>query len=514
MTLTLLQNAALLLALCWLLGFTLHHRANRHPTATNTLTGLWFGGVCVVGMMVPFTLQPGVIYDSRAAVLSMASLFGGPLTAAIAAVMAGGYRLWLGGAGSYIGLFNIAMPVLLGLGFRLGHKRGLWKIGFWPLLGLGLILHASALISMLALPSVASLSIGELALPTLLIMPLATVMVGLLLDDLSRHHRAEQALLASEARLSAITRAIPDLLLVIDEDGQYMEIVSSDSSPPFAGCQALTGQSMHQALRQEDTERFMGLIEHALTSNTPLTLEFPYQTEEGLKFYDVHAQRLETPPDSKRAVVAILRDITERKTAEERIHHLAFYDLLTGLPNRRLLLDRLQQALASSARRGCHGALMFIDLDNFKNINDAHGHPVGDLFLQQAAQRLRTGVRGSDTVARLGGDEFVVMLEELDSQPERAAEQARQVGDKLLTTLATPYPLEGEMLHSSGSIGIALFCGVGVSPDELMKRADLSMYEAKNNGKNALRFFDASMQDCMQQRLELEDEQQQSEVCS
>jgi len=513
MTLTLLQNAALLLALCWLLGFTLHHRVNRHPTANNILTGLWFGGVCVVGMLVPFTLQPGVIYDSRAVVLSMAGLFGGPLAAAIAAIIAGSYRLWLGGAGSYIGLFNIAMPVLLGLGFRLGHKRGLWRIGFWPLLGLGLILHAVALISMLALPSVTSLSTGQLALPALLIMPLATVMIGLLLDDLARHHHAEQALQASEARLSAITRAIPDLLLVIDEDGHYMEIVSSDSNQQFSGCKALSGQSLPQALRQEDTERFMTLIEQALTSNTPLTLEFPYQTEEGLKFYDVHAQRLETPTDSKRAVVAILRDITERKTAEGRVQQLAFYDPLTTLPNRRLLLDRLQQALATSARRGCHGALMFIDLDNFKHINDAYGHPVGDLFLQQAAQRLHTSVRGSDTVARLGGDEFVVMLEELDSQPESAAEQARQIGDKLLATLAEPYPLEGQMLHSSGSIGIALFCGAGVNPDELMKRADLSMYEAKNNGKNALRFYDSSKLDNMQQRLEPEGGQQQPEVC-
>jgi len=512
MTLTLLQNAALLLALCWLLGFTLHRRANKHPTATNILTGLWFGGACVVGMLVPFTLQPGVIYDSRAVVLSMAGLFGGPLAAAIAAVMAASYRLWLGGAGSYIGLFNIAMPVLLGLGFRLGHKRGLWKIGFWPLLGLGLILHAVALISMLALPLVTSLNTGQLPLPALLIMPLATVMIGLLLDDLSRRHHAEQALQASEARLSAITRAIPDLLLVIDEDGHHLEVVSSDSSPQFPGCHILANQCAHQALRQEDSERFLAVIQEALASKMPQELEFPYLTEEGGRFYDVHIQRLETPPGSKRAVVAILRDITLRKTAEERIQQLAFYDLLTSLPNRRLLLDRLQQALATSARRGCHGALMFIDLDNFKHINDAHGHPVGDLFLQQAAQRLSSSVRDSDTVARLGGDEFVVMLEELDSQADTAREQARQVGEKLLAALAEPYPLEREMAHSSGSIGIVLFCGVSVSANELMKRADLSMYQAKNNGKNALRFYDSSMQDNLQQRLELEDEQAQPEA--
>ena len=504
MTLTLLQNAALLLALCWLLGFTLHHWARKHPTATHILTGLWFGGVCVIGMMVPFTLEPGVIYDSRATVLSMAGIFGGPLAAVIAAIMAGSYRLWLGGAGSYIGLFNIAIPLLLGLGFRLGRERGWWKIGFWPLLALGLILHGIALSSMLALPSIASLSISQLALPTLLIMPLATVMVGLLLDDLSRHHRAEQALQASEARLSAITRAIPDLLLVIDEQGHHLEVISSDASPQFAGCHVLADECAHNALSAEDSERFRATIQQALATNMPQALEFPYLTEDGQKFYDVHIQRLETSAHSKRAVVAILRDITERKNAEERIQQLAFYDLLTNLPNRRLLIDRLQQALASSARRGCHGALIFIDLDNFKHINDAHGHPVGDLFLQQAAQRLRSSVRDSDTVARLGGDEFVVMLEELDSQPEIATEQAQLIGDKLLAALATPYPLAGEMLHSSGSIGIALFCGASVSADELMQRADLSMYAAKKSGKNALRFYDSAIQDGVHRRLQPE----------
>ncbi len=512
MTLTLLQNAALLLALCWLLGFTLHHWAGKHPTATHILTGLWFGGVCVVGMMVPFTLEPGVIYDSRAAVLSMAGVFGGPLAALIAAIMAGSYRLWLGGAGSYIGLFNIAIPLLLGLGFRLGCKRGLWKIGFWPLLALGLIMHSIALGSMLALPSASSLNIGQLALPTLLIMPLTTAMVGLLLDDLSRHHHAGKALQASEARLSAITRAIPDLLLVIDEDGHHLEVVASDRSPQFAGCHVLANQCAHEALSPEDSERFMTAIQQALDSDVPQALEFPYLTEEGQKFYDVHIQRLETPADSKRAVVAILRDVTLRRTAEERIQRLAFYDLLTNLPNRRLLIDRLQQALATSARRGCHGALMFIDLDNFKHINDAHGHPVGDLFLQLAAQRLRSCVRGSDTVARLGGDEFVVMLEELDSQAETAIEQAQLVGDKLLEALAAPYPLAGEMLQSSGSIGIALFCGASVSADELMKRADLSMYEAKNNGKNALRFYTSTMQDDFQHLLKLDSGQPETNL--
>src|SRR5690606_38267132 len=176
------------------------------------------------------------------------------------------------------------------------------------------------------------------------------------------------------------------------------------------------GEGAHQVLSPEDSERLRATIQLALTSNVPQALEFPYLTEDGQKLYDVHIQRLETPADSNRAVVAVLRDITLRKTAEERIQQLAFYDLLTNLPNRSPLLDRLRQGLPPSARRGCHGAVMFIDLHNFKHVNAAHGDAVGELVVQQGAQRVCRGVRGSATVARLGGDEFVVMLEVVDSQ--------------------------------------------------------------------------------------------------
>ena len=208
--------------------------------------------------------------------------------------------------------------------------------------------------------------------------------------------------------------------------------------------------------------------------------------------------------------VATLTDITRRKEAEDEIKHLAFYDPLTRLPNRRLLLDRLQQALASSTRSGREGALLFIDLDNFKTLNDTLGHDKGDLLLQQVAQRLSTCIREGDTVARLGGDEFVVMLEDLSANPQEAANQTETVGEKILATFNQTFLLAGHRHSSTPSIGATLFNDHTSSVDELLKRADLAMYQAKAAGRNTLRFFDPEMQAAVTARAALEADLQQS----
>lgn len=191
--------------------------------------------------------------------------------------------------------------------------------------------------------------------------------------------------------------------------------------------------------------------------------------------------------------VATMHDITERKAAEEEIHQLAFYDPLTKLPNRRLLQDRLEQALATSSRSQHHGAVMFIDLDKFKQLNDSLGHEYGDLLLQQVAQRLQACVRQADTVARLGGDEFVVLLQELNASAQHAAAETTLVGSKIMAALNQPYNLKGHRHQVTPSTGATLFLGLAYSGDELLKRADLAMYRAKGAGRNTLRFFDPSM---------------------
>jgi diguanylate cyclase (GGDEF)-like protein/PAS domain S-box-containing protein len=208
--------------------------------------------------------------------------------------------------------------------------------------------------------------------------------------------------------------------------------------------------------------------------------------------------------------VATFNDITDSKAAEEEIRNLAFYDPLTRLPNRRLLTDRMSHAFASSARSGRKGALLFLDLDNFKTLNDTLGHVMGDLLLQQVAQRLCSCVREGDTVVRLGGDEFVVMLEDLSELSFEAAAQTETIGEKILTTLNVPYQLAEREFRNTPSIGATLFNGHQNGVDDLFKQADIAMYQSKKAGRNTLRFFDPKMQDTINTRVALEGELNQA----
>jgi diguanylate cyclase (GGDEF)-like protein/PAS domain S-box-containing protein len=204
--------------------------------------------------------------------------------------------------------------------------------------------------------------------------------------------------------------------------------------------------------------------------------------------------------------VASFADITHHKEAEAQLHRLAFYDSLTELPNRRLMLERLRQAFAASARNSQHGAILFIDLDDFKTLNDTKGHDIGDQLLAQVAVRLQSCVRDADSVARLGGDEFVVMLENLSKQQEAAAKRAEAVAEKVRRAIAQPYAIGGHEHHSTPSIGVILFLGHTQTVDEMLKRADAALYRAKAAGRNTVRFFDPGMQAALEARAALEQE--------
>ncbi|MBI3284244.1 MAG: EAL domain-containing protein [Burkholderiales bacterium] len=206
-------------------------------------------------------------------------------------------------------------------------------------------------------------------------------------------------------------------------------------------------------------------------------------------------------------VMLAVREMQARLGEDEvAIHQLAFYDPLTKLPNRRLLRDRLQRALSLSTRNHMFGAVLMIDLDNFKSINDTRGHHVGDLLLAEVALRIQACVRQSDTVARLGGDEFIVMLVDLSPDEVVAALLAEEIGEKILAVIAQPFMLENKRHHSSGSMGLCLFMGQNASIDDLLKRADISMYQAKNSGRNAFRFYDPHIQASLETRIALESE--------
>jgi len=203
--------------------------------------------------------------------------------------------------------------------------------------------------------------------------------------------------------------------------------------------------------------------------------------------------------------VAVMRDITQRKQTEMKIQQLAFYDSMTGLPNRQLLIDRLKQRLTSSIRSHHSGAVLFIDLDNFKSLNDTHGHDVGDMLLVEVARRIVKCVRDSDTVGRLGGDEFVVIINELDENFRDAAVQASTVCEKILLSFKEPFLLDSYIHHTTPSIGVTLFNHDSqTTVDELLRRADLAMYKAKDTGRNTFRFFDPQMEALVRERVALE----------
>lgn len=218
--------------------------------------------------------------------------------------------------------------------------------------------------------------------------------------------------------------------------------------------------------------------------------------------------RLTAEHDSSGSIVTVMgvgRDISELNIQRQKINEMAFYDSLTGLPNRRLLIDRLQHTLASSTRSILHNALIFIDLDNFKTLNDTLGHDIGDLLLKQTAQRLTACMRQEDTVARMGGDEFVIILENLSNHIQEAEFQVETINKKILTILNQPYQLANHNRHITPSIGIVIFSGNQFSIDELMKRADIALYQAKKAGRNTIRFFDLDMQTAIENRSSLEE---------
>ncbi len=208
--------------------------------------------------------------------------------------------------------------------------------------------------------------------------------------------------------------------------------------------------------------------------------------------------------DGETCVISYIRDVSAAKADEEKIRSLAFYDTLTGLPNRRLLWERLRQALISSVRSGSKHALLFVDLDGFKSLNDTLGHHIGDLLLQETGRRIASCVREVDTVARLGGDEFVIILEDLSQIAEIAAAQARTVGGKILAAIDQPFLLEGRECHTTSSMGITVFGNQNESTNEVLQQADIAMYQAKAAGRNAMFFFAPALQASVNARVALE----------
>jgi diguanylate cyclase (GGDEF)-like protein/PAS domain S-box-containing protein len=320
--------------------------------------------------------------------------------------------------------------------------------------------------------------------------------------DITRHKAAEEQL----RKLSQAVEQSSESIIITNIEGVIEYVNETFSRNSGYSREEAMGQNPRILKSGKTPPETFAALWGAIAQGHPWRGELHNRRKDGSEYIEVGVISPIRQPDGRVThYLAVQEDITAKKAAEDTITNLAFYDPLTTLPNRRLLLDRLKQALAASARNKKFGALLIIDLDNFKTLNDTLGHDVGDILLQQVARRLLGCIREGDTAARLGSDEYAVMLEDLSENALEAATQAETVGGKIRLNLNRVYQLGGREHHSTPSIGVALFGGdQHESVDESLRRTELAMFQAKAAGRNTLRFFDPGMQAEVNARAVLE----------
>jgi diguanylate cyclase (GGDEF)-like protein/PAS domain S-box-containing protein len=299
----------------------------------------------------------------------------------------------------------------------------------------------------------------------------------------------EAQLRTTQAELQATLNALPDLLIEFNDEGRIRALHAHNESDLLAPTESQLGQLQWDLLPKEAAEVFLLALQETRQTGQSTGRQYRLNLAKGTQWFELSIVRKPTDPGEEDRFIAIVRNISQRKAAEQAIELMAFQDNLTGLPNRRLFNDRLQSAVMASHRGQNHGALLFIDLDRFKQLNDTYGHDVGDLLLKEVGARLQQCIRAVDTVARLGGDEFVVLLQGLNAHGGEAREHAQAVGLKIIERLNEPYLLNALSHTITPSLGITLFFGQGTTVDALLKQADLAMYRAKDMGRNTLCFF-------------------------
>lgn len=327
--------------------------------------------------------------------------------------------------------------------------------------------------------------------------------------DLTEQKEIEQALRSSRERLEAVLENVPLRIFWKDTELRYLGCNTAFARDAgMSSPEEVIGKHDAQLAWQEQAELYRLDDNSVIESNRPkLGFEESRTQANG---QDVWLRKSKVPlHDAEGKVIGVLGiydDITEQKRADAKIHQLAFYDPLTNLPNRRLLLEQLQQAFTAGARNGLYGAVLLLDLDNFKTLNDSKGHYVGDLLLIEVAARLGRSIPQGDIVARFGGDEFVVVMQSLATLPDDAVKRAESIAEAIRDALGKPYRLDNHLYHTTPSIGVVLFRGHQQSLDDVLKHADTAMYQAKSAGRNVVRFYDPAMQAAVVARAELEDE--------
>lgn len=609
----LLNNVALLLALGLLYDVLTPQQKDVQTWPQQLFAGVFLGFISIALMLNPLPFADGVIFDTRSVLLSVSGLFLGAAPTLIAMVMAALFRLYLGGAGVWMGIAVIVITGIMGVTWRLVRYRSLDSLSFIELYGFGIVVHVVMLCCMGLLPGALALMVlVEVGPPVMLLYPICTALLGTLMANLRRRRQAAVELHASQTKLETVVAAAQDAIILVDIEGKITlwnaaaqrmfgystqealgrhshELIApvrfraayeqgfaafrysdtdtatkrvielnalrkggeefpielsvsplhiNDQWQALGIVRDITARKQAEEALRESEERFglfmrylpglayikdaesrvlfvnqgfrkhlnlepsalIGKCNHdifpaefadristddrrVLESGAGATVEETFADRVWMTYKFPIPQRHNSPP----LLGGITLDITEHKQAEERIRHLAHHDPLTLLPNRVLLAERAQLALALMSRQQSTLALLFCDLDNFKDINDSLGHTTGDALLTQIAARLRKILREADILARLGGDEFVALL--LNAERDGAA----QVAERILTALREPIELAEYHFAVTGSVGISLYPHDGATFEILLQNADAAMYRAKQKGRNRLQFYDAQM---------------------
>ncbi|MBO1520629.1 putative bifunctional diguanylate cyclase/phosphodiesterase [Oceanisphaera pacifica] len=626
MLISIIEQAILILASGWLLAMNIR-LVQPYPRLLPLTSGFWLGMIAIACITMPFTIGPGVLLDVADAVIFVAGLLSGLLTGGLAFILAASVYIWINDASALVSIVSMALALSLGLICRYALLQGRLSLNIKYLLPLSILLHCMSM-SLLYLTVEPQLQAHLLSmmLPFMVVAVPLTLMLIFILKDAHDRQQEQQTLASSQARLLAITSALPDMMSVIDEQGEYIEVTAGNIIFEQEDHRAV-GKNVQDVYPAEHAQRLQAFIKDTIAQQAVNHMVFELEVDNELRTFESVAQVVKADIDERDAVVILSRDISERikdetdlriaavafesfqsllvtdknnrilrvnraftaitgyqqqdvlgktptifssgkhdkafyremwqditsqghwqgeiydkrksgqvypqllsisavkdsqgevshyvagmtdlsaqKEDAKKIHHLAFYDALTGLPNRRLLINRIKQIQRDSAKQKRLGAVIFIDLDHFKKINDLWGFSVGDKLLKHIADHLYRLLTEEDCLARLGSDQFVLVLEPQADNKAELVEYLTQYSQRLFTALEQPYHHAEQGLRSSACLGIAELAGSRHSAEELLHQAEMAMYAAKAVGKGEWRLFEPKMQDALSARLLLEED--------
>lgn len=508
----LLYNALLLITLAVIYD-ALSIESIKNKTGRKLISGLFVGLLGLVVMNTSWEMIPGVLFDTRWVLISLCGLFFGLVPTIIATIMMLSLRLYIGGEGALVGSLIVIVPGCIGCLSAYILKQKKLPLDWFKLYVFGMLIQISVLGCMLIFPEhLRYKAIDAIILPVIIIFPVCTMLVGLILRRQRDRRKAEHELTESQKLLNreqslmrGLIDSLPDLISFKDTQGRYL-----GCNLAFERYVGLTEQQLKGKMEYELAGNFQpsemdGLDEQKIISSGKIYYqdEWVIYPDGGKVLHETIKKSFDGFDGTRYGLMSVSRDITERKKHEDEIRQLAFYDPLTKLPNRRMLQDRLQIMLTARSRDELFNALFFIDLDDFKTINDTQGHNIGDQLLIAVAARIKDSIREEDLVARIGGDEFVVMIANIDEDEVIASQRAEEIAEKIRLSICRPYKLSIKedsekrnelVFYCTPSVGISIFKSKLTSYDEILKQADVALYQAKAAGRNTIRFFYPAMQ--------------------